>query len=290
MSSEDPEYSPFLKWNPDDPFSVDSVAQPFVSLTSMVRNGYEFDQELVSKASAFLSSLKRHVNPLTESDVFLKAIGQDSPDPAAVILSTPHLRDLSLIDDQGVMNDIRFIFNRGVWISSTDGMRYLSPNSDTDSYSLRNLVLREVLIPMEPSLVQISHNLRLLSWNEEFKDTTELLTKIFEVGAFHQPTLDFICSSRIPMAFQSLLSEVEDEDTHQYIILLISDNINKWKYVGVETARRGRILLQTLEREGFIERLEQTLLLDKASEDGRCVRFFSFKIMNYLGVNSQQPE
>ncbi|KAK2961765.1 hypothetical protein BLNAU_3202 [Blattamonas nauphoetae] len=71
------------------------------------------------------------------------------------------------------------------------------------------------------------------------------------------------------MAFQSLLSKVEDEDTHQFIIELMSDNISKWKKEGAETWGRGRILLQTLEMEGFHEGLEQTLHHDKSSNDGR---------------------
>ncbi|KAK2945134.1 hypothetical protein BLNAU_19924 [Blattamonas nauphoetae] len=92
----------------------------------------------------------------------MMAFGQDSPDPTAVILSTPRLRDLSVIDDKVIMNDIIDVFKKGVWLSSTDSIQSTSIASDTDPESIRHLVLHEVLIPIEPSLVQISRNRHLL--------------------------------------------------------------------------------------------------------------------------------
>ncbi|KAK2961841.1 hypothetical protein BLNAU_3278 [Blattamonas nauphoetae] len=82
ISSE--EYSPFLKWKPEDPIVVDSVSEPFVSLVSMVRDGYTFDEELVSKASTLLYSIDLTCDhTLVKSDL-LNAYGQGSPNPAAV--------------------------------------------------------------------------------------------------------------------------------------------------------------------------------------------------------------
>ncbi|KAK2949209.1 hypothetical protein BLNAU_15812 [Blattamonas nauphoetae] len=184
------EYSSFLKWNPDHAHSADSVAQPFVSLVSMVRDGYEFDEELVRKVSKFLSSVTSLFETNDSFDNFLNAIGQASPDRT-------------------------------------------------------------------------------------------------EMSASHQPTLDFVCSSHIPIVFLSLLSTIEDEETHQLIIWLISDNIRKWNRYGAETMHRGRILLQTLEKEGFHEGIEQALLHDKSSEDGQNVRIYSYQLMKHLGMNSR---
>ncbi|KAK2961789.1 hypothetical protein BLNAU_3226 [Blattamonas nauphoetae] len=78
------EYSPFLQWNPDHTLSADSVAQPFVSLASMVRSGYEFDEELVSKVSQFLSSATSLIRKKDYFDGFFNAVGQDFPNPAAI--------------------------------------------------------------------------------------------------------------------------------------------------------------------------------------------------------------
>ncbi|KAK2954879.1 hypothetical protein BLNAU_10209 [Blattamonas nauphoetae] len=205
------------------------------------------------------------------------------------LLSTPHLRNLSVIEDKVILPNILALFNSGVYLSSPDFLQALSTTSDTDPQIFRDLVLNEVLIPIEPSLVQISRNPHLLSWKEEYKNTLQLLTEIFEVSALHQPTLDSICSSRIPMVFQSLLSKVEDEDTHQLAVWTISYNISKWQTEESETAGRGRILLQTLEQEGFRDYLEQTLFHDTSSLYGKDVRDKSFSIVNTLGMNSPEP-
>ncbi|KAK2942582.1 hypothetical protein BLNAU_22499 [Blattamonas nauphoetae] len=170
ISSEDPEYSPFLKWNPTDPITVDSAGRVFISLGSMVRDGFQFDEKLLQKASTFLSSSTWNLYPRSADDL-LKAIGQDSPDPVAVI---------------------------------------------------------------------------------------------FDRSTFHQPTLDFVCSSRIPMAFQSLLSKVEDEGVNQFVIWLQFDNISIWKEDGTDTVSRWMLLLQTLEQEGDGNTLDDELV-SKAS-------------------------
>ncbi|KAK2949255.1 hypothetical protein BLNAU_15858 [Blattamonas nauphoetae] len=188
------EYTPFLSWNPEVPIAIDSVARVFLSLVSMVRDGYKFDEELECTASQFLSSVHLTFDrSFLFGDELLMAIEQDSSDPAAV-------------------------------------------------------------------------------------------------GTLHQPTLNFVCSSHIPTAFQTLLSKVENEDTNQYIIWMMFENISTWKKNGAETMHRGRILLQTQEGEGFRNHLDQALLHDKASTNGKFVGYFSFAIMKDLGMNSPQPQ
>ncbi|KAK2961753.1 hypothetical protein BLNAU_3190 [Blattamonas nauphoetae] len=284
------EYSPFLNFNPTDPITIDSVTHVFISLVSMVRDGYHFNPELLKQASTFFSSLRETFSNSDGLDAFLKAIGQVFPDPAAVIISTPHLRNLSAIENQSILNDIITIFRSGVWLSTADDIQSTSVTSSTNPQSIRSVVLNEVLIPMEPSLVQISRNPHLLSWSGEFKVTLNLLVDIFDVSVFHQPTLDFICSSHIPMSFQSLLSKVELQSTDQIVIWKMNDIINRLKEGGVENAGRGRIVLQTLEQEGFRAHLEQRLLHNQLQTNGNPVRIFSYQLMNNLGMNCRLPQ
>ncbi|KAK2947328.1 hypothetical protein BLNAU_17715 [Blattamonas nauphoetae] len=93
----DPEYSPFLNWNPIDPVTADSVSPVFVSLVSMVRDDFKFDHEQIIKASTLLSSLFLDPNRSFDIDGLLKTFGQNTTDPAAVfvdsmavLLSSPH--------------------------------------------------------------------------------------------------------------------------------------------------------------------------------------------------------
>ncbi|KAK2943347.1 hypothetical protein BLNAU_21736 [Blattamonas nauphoetae] len=288
---DDPESPLFLNWYPNDPITVDSYSRTFLSLVSMVKNGYKFEGRLPLRASFFLESLNLKLKTFINIDVFLRTIGQGYPDPAAVfvdsvtilltsphppifretlflickcleycslstclalisakliprILSAPCLIDLSFVADKGILNRLVLI------------LRHSGKLSITNSESVRDVVLHDVLIPIEPSLVQISRNSRLLAWIKESEATSELLARIFEVSAFHQPTLNFVCSSHLPMAYQSLLSVVDTEDTHQTMLGEVFSNIGRWKKRGAEFRRKGRILLQTLEREGFVDGLD----------------------------------
>ncbi|KAK2961870.1 hypothetical protein BLNAU_3307 [Blattamonas nauphoetae] len=74
---------------------------------------------------------------------------------------------------------------------------------------------------------------------------------ILEVSAFHKPTLDFVCSSHIPIVFQSHLSKVEDDYQKAMTLANLSHNIDEWKKDGGDTVSRGRTVMQTLEQEGF---------------------------------------
>ncbi|KAK2954768.1 Multidrug resistance-associated protein [Blattamonas nauphoetae] len=87
----------------------------------------------------------------------------------------------------------------------------------------------------------------------------------------------------------SRMSKVEDEYTNTQIVRNMSNDSIEWQTDGAETWRRGRRLLQTLEQEGFLEALEQTLLHHKSSMNGECLRLYSIQVMNDLGVHSRLP-
>ncbi|KAK2954848.1 hypothetical protein BLNAU_10178 [Blattamonas nauphoetae] len=225
------EYSPFLNWTPTAPITADSVLPVFISLVSMVRDGFQFDVTLLRKLP------KPHWTVCGFdgcAHVFTPSIDirEDSQIDLQIILSTPHLRDLSGIDDQNVMTDILEIFDNGVWLSSPDSVRSLSNTLHNDPESIRNVVLHEVFIPIEPSLVQISRNPHILSWGYEFERTLRLLCTIFEVSAFHQQSVDFVCSSCIPIALQSFISAVEHEHSQYDVLQSLFNNLNKWKMYG----------------------------------------------------------
>ncbi|KAK2944551.1 hypothetical protein BLNAU_20505 [Blattamonas nauphoetae] len=205
------------------------------------------------------------------------------------ILSTPDLRDLSVIGDQDILKVNLAIFSIGVWLSSEHEIHSLSTTLNSSPESIRNMVLHQVLIPIEPSLLQIGRNRHLWSLGDESENIFRLLSKIFEVSAFHQPTLNFVCSSRLPMVFKSLLSKLDSENTNQFITRLMTSNIRTWKANGSESCRGGMKLLQALEREGFRDAIEQAPFHTKIVLYGHEKMGFSFEIMNFLGMNSLPP-
>ncbi|KAK2946004.1 hypothetical protein BLNAU_19080 [Blattamonas nauphoetae] len=164
-----------------------------------LHDNYPFNEEMLWKASIVFSSITSSLNHSFSMDEFIHAIANDAPHPAAVYLSLP----------------------------STP---FQTPQS------IRDVFLHEVLIPMEPSLVQISRNRVLLSLGDECLVMFMLLYNIFAKCVFHRPTQDFICSSRIPIVFQSLLTEVEHEEAYQSILEFLADDFRGWKRYGVDSA------------------------------------------------------
>ncbi|KAK2954771.1 hypothetical protein BLNAU_10256 [Blattamonas nauphoetae] len=205
------------------------------------------------------------------------------------IHSSQTFRGLSKLDDLSLLKDILMLLGDGLQLCSTNAVRSLSATSDTDPQSIRDVVLNEVLIPIGQSLVQISRNRHLLSWNDECRNTVRKQLRLCDASEFHQPTLDFICSSRIPMVVQSLLTSIEHEFSSQLIIWDISTNDGIWKTNGTETVGREG-LIQALEQEGFSDSVELTLLYHNSSENEYSQGSHSLKIMKRLGMNSPQSE
>ncbi|KAK2957311.1 hypothetical protein BLNAU_7689 [Blattamonas nauphoetae] len=73
------------------------------------------------------------------------------------MLSTPSLRDPSMITDQAILRDLLAILQAGLDLASADNHCTIPPTSDTDPQSVRDVMLHEVFIPVELSLVQSHH-------------------------------------------------------------------------------------------------------------------------------------
>ncbi|KAK2954598.1 hypothetical protein BLNAU_10449 [Blattamonas nauphoetae] len=116
----------------------------------MVKNGCQFNENRLLKVSKIISSIIDGFCYNSFTELFLEEIRQRCPIRAtAGILSTPHWRDLSVIEDKGLLNDILGILIITIQLTTPDSLRYISTTTDTDPQSIRNVVLHEVLIPME---------------------------------------------------------------------------------------------------------------------------------------------
>ncbi|KAK2947339.1 hypothetical protein BLNAU_17726 [Blattamonas nauphoetae] len=90
ISSDD--YSPFLTWDENDGFSAVPISKTLMSLVSMIRDGYHFDEMLHRKAALFLSVVIRKIHRIA-SPVRM-AVGQDFTNPAEVAFHRPILHFL----------------------------------------------------------------------------------------------------------------------------------------------------------------------------------------------------
>ncbi|KAK2957312.1 hypothetical protein BLNAU_7690 [Blattamonas nauphoetae] len=336
VSSDASEYSPFLKWNRNDPVTVDSVAHAFSSLISIIRDGYPFDEALVRQISDFLRSISWNMPLLFSSSDLMRTLGQGSTDPMQVFVDslillllmpfpsiveetlpivqrchkesqstllklhsslpiwdtpfTSYLRELPGIADKGLLRAVLVILLAGLRVSSDDNYHPTMTDSNTAPQSIRDMVLREVFIPIEPSLARICQQNLLLPWDHVSVAIKPLIACIFDASVLHQPTHDFLSSSNIPLAFHSLLVESENRNEYMDVLSSMDDFVMMWKENGTQYVHGGCLLLQTLEQEGFRDRLEATLLSDKLFENGETIRMYTFCILSFLGINSLEPE
>ncbi|KAK2961873.1 hypothetical protein BLNAU_3310 [Blattamonas nauphoetae] len=135
MASSD-EYTPFLTWKETDPLTVDSVRHYFLSLVTMVRDGYHFDAMLLQKTALFLSSMSSTVNRTVRIDLFVEEIGQGSPNPAAVLRYSGVLLHSSTV-----------VSTRGIRIHpSIDRQTHVLPHPQMEERWSRNLAQRETIV------------------------------------------------------------------------------------------------------------------------------------------------
>ncbi|KAK2951211.1 hypothetical protein BLNAU_13827 [Blattamonas nauphoetae] len=105
-----------------------------------------------------------------------------------------------------------------------------------------------------------------------------LLKTLIRIGLFHGPTLDYIVTSPIAMAFSSCLSFVEDSKSLNLTIFILQHSFREWNDESAEVAQSGKRMLQALFSEGLEDTLEQTLMHEKSEDIGvevasRCVSF-----------------
>ncbi|KAK2949440.1 hypothetical protein BLNAU_15636 [Blattamonas nauphoetae] len=118
------------------------------------------------------------------------------------ILSTLRLQDLSVLDDKTALHRLLWILRHHVRLSPAKEVQVLAATSDTTPESIREIVLHAILIPMEPSLIQISRNRLLLSWIKECKETLEMLVYVFE-------TIPSLKSGRPPHPLRRTLVDIQ---------------------------------------------------------------------------------
>ncbi|KAK2946631.1 hypothetical protein BLNAU_18467 [Blattamonas nauphoetae] len=198
----DPEYSPFIDWNPNDPISADSLAKPFIALVSMVRDGYHCDEMIEEKAHSLFSLFNRDNDQGIDIEELLKSVGWSDDDS---------LPGYSRLSRRTSFPEFCQPLTCEIFIELVrkDNLSYFSSDAAISAQSIQDIVLHKCLIPIAPSLAQITHNPHLVSWINEYKETVQAITYLFDVNVFHQPTLNFVRSSRLPIVFTSLLSTVE---------------------------------------------------------------------------------
>ncbi|KAK2959926.1 hypothetical protein BLNAU_5123 [Blattamonas nauphoetae] len=219
----------------------------------MVRDDFPFEKELVRDASTFFSSITCTITKTGSIDGFLNGIGQGSTNPAVVFVDSV----------------IVLLFSSHPSIFS-DTLTFIRECLIRCSLSNQLAMVSAQLIPRILSAPRLQH-LSVVEDNnllQDFISITEVCVWLASSDIL-QSLLTYCNFCPQSVRNTSLLSKVEHDMAVQSVLWLIFDNFaQKWKNGGPRTVRRGRILLRTLETEGFGDALEQTLLCHNSPRIG----------------------
>ncbi|KAK2948317.1 hypothetical protein BLNAU_16766 [Blattamonas nauphoetae] len=178
-----PDYSPFLKWNRNDPVTVDSVALVFSSLlehASLVHQSSFDDRtfEALPKPRQYILPIIQRCCKESQSTI-LKLHPSQWTDK---LLSTNALLQQFLHFEKDILRDILEILLAILRFGSVDSFPLIPRKFITDPQSIGDAMLDQVFIPLVPSLARISHNLPILPCDSYDIGIRPLMLSILEVS------------------------------------------------------------------------------------------------------------
>ncbi|KAK2954213.1 hypothetical protein BLNAU_10868 [Blattamonas nauphoetae] len=140
-----------------------------------------------------------------------------------------------------------------------DNFLKLGIPASVDACNHRDIIFQKVVLPSTPFLNYLCRNRRSL--NETLSNSLMvLLGTLLQIGPFHRPTLEYVFSSQIVLAYSSCLSSVECWNPLCTTLSDLIFSLREWKEQGAEVDLSGKQIVQALFSEGFEDRLEQMLM------------------------------
>ncbi|KAK2955460.1 hypothetical protein BLNAU_9507 [Blattamonas nauphoetae] len=131
------EYSAFLNWNPKDPITIDSVAHAFIALVSMVRDGYQKESQSRIRSRRFVEDYRTRLHKSRCSVCGLDDYALDL------------VPSIDSFTDKIILGKMINIFNQSIPLASLHFYFDPSTKATIDSQLLRDVMLHEVLIPLD---------------------------------------------------------------------------------------------------------------------------------------------
>ncbi|KAK2961680.1 hypothetical protein BLNAU_3478 [Blattamonas nauphoetae] len=126
----------------------------------------------------------------------------------------------------------------------------------------REMIFQKVVLPSSQFISFLITHRHIL--NEDlFISFVGLLVTHLRICPYHRPTLEFVLTSPIAMAFSSCLSFDEKGYYTETSLSSINYSLRKWTEEGPEVAQSGKRMMQALFSEDIEDTLEQMLMNNK---------------------------
>ncbi|KAK2960149.1 hypothetical protein BLNAU_5032 [Blattamonas nauphoetae] len=224
---------------------------------------------IVAAAFSFLRSSTRAASPairdgLVESDLVSKVLATVQP----------HTLQIS-------GNEKRIV--PCVLLAFPSSLMNVADISTINKFNHRETILQKVVLPSSEFVKFLISNRHILS-GDLFPYFMSLLCTHIRICPFHQPTLEFVLTSPIVMAFSSCFSIVEGDYDLWNIHVSIEQSLKEWKEEGPEVVQSGKRMIQALFSEGFDDTLEQMIKKKDGYYGSKIVEYIHW-ITQFLGLN-----
>ncbi|KAK2942719.1 hypothetical protein BLNAU_22360 [Blattamonas nauphoetae] len=328
-STVEPIQEPFLHFNANSDLSIEDKSKMYSSLVALVKVEYPFDDALQNRAVQFLKTLEPEWNehdfaPKPATDLvpssasplsgFIEGIltllssphstivaatfkflrftisavssairdGLMESDLVAKVFATVQPHTLPLTGNQSIIIDC-------IYLAFPSSLMDVGNISVIDKFKNRKMILEKVVLPSYRFVTFLITNRFILS-DDLLRSFVYLLNTFLRIGPFHRPTLEFILTSPIVMAFSSCLSFVERDIDIWIPLMHICYSIGEWKIEGPEVAKSGKRMIRALISEGFDDSLDQMTMHEKSEH-------FSFRLvedclpfLKLMGSNVERPQ
>ncbi|KAK2960013.1 hypothetical protein BLNAU_4896 [Blattamonas nauphoetae] len=158
-----------------------------------------------------------------------------------------------------------------------------------DQSNHREMIFQKVVFPSSQFVTFLISN--RYSFNDViFHYFMSLMCKFIKICPYHRPTLEFILTSPIVMAFSSCLSFVEDDQTLWVSVSNMNESLEDWKKQSSEVVQSGKRAMQALFSVGFEDTLEQMLKHHKDEDKCEELVIMCHSISRKLGLNVEFTE
>ncbi|KAK2961672.1 hypothetical protein BLNAU_3470 [Blattamonas nauphoetae] len=159
------------------------------------------------------------------------------------VLATVQPHTLPISGNEEIFDDLIWIIRYCLQLALPPFVRKLGITAAVDTFNHLNMIFQKVVLPSSQCVSLLISNRYVLK-GDLLDSFMSLLVRFIDIGPFHRPTLEFVLTSPIVMAFSSCLSFVEDDGDLWSILITIDQSLSDWKKEGAEVTQSGKRMIQ----------------------------------------------
>ncbi|KAK2943392.1 hypothetical protein BLNAU_21702 [Blattamonas nauphoetae] len=183
-----------------------------------------------------------------------------------------------------VMKNVDWSF----WLATPYGLEDLTIEDDNGQQTVRETVLKKVLVPSEKYILRLCVNRFSIVDCDQSCELMRLLYLLLRICPYYQQTMDFVIHLPVFLTIPSCLTFFENDYPIWSFLTQIFDTWNELNEQGGEVRQMWKTVHRMLRMEGFEDVLEDKLQNDKNKSGGTLIVSYSIRWNIMLGMNIPQ--